>query len=155
MGVRRIAEQLGAFGAQLEDLGDDGVVVVLAAVVAAIDKHAPCFFTQVATIGVSQKRIDRRTRIHDHPCAGLFLCLGSSGRGIAKRLRQTGEFIFTLQDEELIRLFGKHVLTELGVESGELLVDLREPFLGVRVQTRAGANEVCVVEPGQALLFRC
>src|SRR3712207_8925852 len=35
VGVRRVAEQLGALGAELEDFGDDGVVVALAAAVAA------------------------------------------------------------------------------------------------------------------------
>ncbi len=48
--VCRVAEQLRAFGAQLKNLGDDRVVVVFAAVVAAIDEHAPRFFTQIATI---------------------------------------------------------------------------------------------------------
>ena len=56
--MRWIAQQFRAFGTQLQDLGDDRVVVVLVSVVAAIDKHAPRFLTQVATVGVSQKRID-------------------------------------------------------------------------------------------------
>ena len=124
MRVCRIAEQLGAFGAQLQDLGDDGVVVVLVAVVAAVDEHAPRFFAQVAVIGVSQKRIDRRTRVHDHPCAWLFLRFSGCGGSVAQRLRQAGQFVFALEHDELIGLFGEHVLAELCVQPGELLVDL-------------------------------
>ena len=134
MRVGRIAEQLGAFGAQLKNLGDDRVVVVLVAVVAAIDEHAPRLFAQVATIGVSQKRIDRRTRVHDHPRARLFLRFGGSGGGIAQRLRQSGKFVFTLQNHELIRFFGEHVLAELREQTGELLIDLRKTLLCVGIQ---------------------
>ena len=50
MRVCRIAEQFRAFGAELKNVGNDRVVVVLVAVVAAIDEHAPRFFAQVATI---------------------------------------------------------------------------------------------------------
>ena len=48
--VRRVAEQLGALGAELEDLGDDRVVVVLVAVVAAVDEHAPRLLAQIAAV---------------------------------------------------------------------------------------------------------
>ena len=43
-------KQLGSLGAQLQNFADDAVVVVLVAVVAAIHKHAPGFFAQVAAI---------------------------------------------------------------------------------------------------------
>jgi hypothetical protein len=42
----------------LRDLGNGRVVVVLAAVVATVNKHAPRFFAQVAAIRIGKKRID-------------------------------------------------------------------------------------------------
>ena len=44
------AEEFCAFGSQLKDFGDDRVVVVLVAVIAAVDEHAPRLFAQVTTI---------------------------------------------------------------------------------------------------------
>jgi hypothetical protein len=46
----RIAQQLGALGARLQDLGDGGVVVAVTAVVAAHDEHAPHFLAQISPI---------------------------------------------------------------------------------------------------------
>jgi hypothetical protein len=58
VGVRGVAEQLGALGAQREDLGDDRVVVVLAAVVAAADERAPHLLAQIAAVGAVRNGLD-------------------------------------------------------------------------------------------------
>ena len=83
----------------------------------------------------------------------MFLRLGGSRCGIAHRLRQSGEFVFTLEHEELIVLFGEHVLAELREQARELLIDLGKTLFRFRVQARAGMDEVCVIKPGHALLF--
>ena len=54
----------------------------------------------------------------------------------------------------MIGFLGEYVLAELRVETGELLVDLRQAFLCVRIETRAGTNKIRVVKPGDALLLR-
>ena len=46
VGVGRIAEQLGAVGAQLHDLGDQRIVVVGIAIVAALDERLPHLLAQ-------------------------------------------------------------------------------------------------------------
>ena len=47
--MRRIAQELGAFGAQLDDFADGFIGVVGIAVVAAIDELAPHLLAQIAT----------------------------------------------------------------------------------------------------------
>src|SRR5258708_7726949 len=124
---------------------------MLVAVIAAHNEHAPDFFSQVATIRISQERIDRRTGVRDQPA---FLLLGGGGsRGITHGLRQTGEVGVGLERDKLAVFFGQNVLTEFGEEAGELLIDLREPRFVSRVQLRAGSYKVGVVEPNQSLLL--
>ena len=86
VGVRREAEQPGALGAQLQDLGDDRVVVVRAAVVAAVDEHPPDLLAQVAArpSRSGTARCDERV-LSDRPLALLAARLG--GRRRARRAR--------------------------------------------------------------------
>ncbi len=64
-----------------------------------------------------------------------------------------GEVFGLVDGQELVGLVGQHVLAEVGVELGQPLVDLRHPGLGRRVEAGAGAHEIGVFEPGEALLL--
>ncbi len=64
-----VAEQPGALGAQLQDLGDDRVVVVGVAVVAAAVVGAPDLLPQVAPVGVGQERLHAGAGVEDRPLA--------------------------------------------------------------------------------------
>ena len=48
-----------------------------------IDEHAPGLFAQVATIGISKKRIDRRTRVDDDPAFGFFFVAAAAAAAVA------------------------------------------------------------------------
>ena len=61
-------------GAQLQNVGDDRIVIELATIVATVDEHTPGLFAQVASGGIRQKRFDRRPRVADHPGTRLFCC---------------------------------------------------------------------------------
>ena len=57
-----IAKEAGALGAQPHHLGDDGVVVGRAAVVAAANEGAVDLFAQVAALGELQEWLGARSR---------------------------------------------------------------------------------------------
>ena len=148
-----VAEQLGPLGAKLEDLGDDRVVVVGVAVVAAAVVRAPDLLAQVPAVGVGEEGLHARPRVEHGPFALLAPLLGGGGGGGAQRVGQAGEVGLLVEEEDVLGLVGEQVLAELRVEHGQPLVDLREPLLGRGVELGARADEVGVVEPGQALLL--
>ena len=153
MGMRGVAQQPGALRAQRKDLRDDAVVVVLATVVAAADERAPHLFAQLASRGVSQEWFDARACVQDRPFALLAAAVRRRGRAGDQRIRQAREIRFAAEDQGLVVFLCEDVLAEIRVQRGEALVDRREPLLRLGVQVRAGAHEVGVVEPGEALLF--
>jgi hypothetical protein len=150
--VRGIAEQLGALGAQREDLADERVVVGRAGV-AAVDEHAPGALAQVAPGGVGEERVDRRARVGDQPRARHAARLRVGRRGLAHRGGEPRELGAVAQHEELVGLVLQQVLAEARVEPGEPLVDGRQPHLGGGVEPRAGAHEIGVDAPGEAALL--
>ena len=153
MRVRGIAEQLGPPRPQLEDVGDDPVVVVRVAVVAARGEHAPDLLAQLAARRPGEEGIDARARVDDGPLPRLAAA-GGGGRGrLAQRGGQAGQVGLSLEQDQLRALLGEHVLAEVGEERGEALVQFGELFLGRLVQLCAGADELGVVEPHQPLLL--
>jgi len=115
VGVGRVAEQAGALGAQLEDLGDDGVVVVRVAVVAAHDPHPPALLAQGAIAGIGDERLHRGAGVGDQPLALEALFLGRAGGVGLDRLGQAGQVV-RAELEGVAFLVGQLVLAEGGVE---------------------------------------
>ena len=82
--VRGVAQQLRTFKAQLQDAGDERVVVVGISVVAAVDELAPHFLAQVAAGGAFEERLDAGARVGNGPLA----CLARIGSGVGVSLHQ-------------------------------------------------------------------
>jgi hypothetical protein len=153
VGVSLEAEEFRPLGPQLEDLGDDRVVVLGVAVVAAAVVGAPDLLAQVAPVRVGEERLHAGPRVEDGPLALLAALLGGGGGGRAQRVGQAGEVGLLVEEEHVVGLVGEEVLAELRVEGGQPLVDLGHPLLGHGVELRPRAHEVRVVEPGQPLLL--
>ena len=154
MGVRRVAQQLRALGAQRQDAGDGGVGVVRVAVVAAADERAPDLLAQVAAGRVLEERLHRRARV-EHRALGLDAArLRGGGQRRARRRGQAVEVALGVEDEPVFVLVGEQRLREPGVQARQLLVDRGQSRLGRGVQARAGAHEVGVQQPRQPLLLR-
>src|SRR5260221_641972 len=150
--VAGIAEDMRTFVAQLHDFGNDRLVVVLVAVVAAVGERAPDLLAQLAPVRVREERIDARARVEDRPLAGLAAPRRRLGSPRTERLGQSREVAFFL-NEDVARLVGKQVLAEPGVERGEPLVERGELLLRGRVELGASAGEVAVLQPREPLLF--
>ncbi len=114
--VRRIAEELGAFGAQREDFRDDLLVVVRVVVVAAMVEGRPHLLAQVAPVGVGEERLHRGAGILNGPLALMTLLLGRRRRARPDRIREARQIRFSLQIQNVVRFVGQQVLTEIREE---------------------------------------
>ena len=153
MGVSFIAEQLCALKAQLQNFGDQRVVVGGTTHVAAVVVGVPDFFTQLTICGVGQERLHRGTGIVDDPFAFHIACFGCCGGRGDIVVRQTFQIIFAVDDRELIALIIERVLTELGVQRRQALIDFGKLGFLFFIELGASANKAGVVQPGQALFF--
>ncbi len=153
VGVGRIAEQVRPAGAQLQDLGADGVVVVGVAVVASADPHAPARFAEVAAGGIDQEGLHGRAAVGHQPLAGKPLVLGAGGVAVEQGLGQAGEVLGRLEHQPVLLLVGKFVLAEGGEQGRQTLVERRQLGLQLGPEARAAAHEVGVVLPHQPPLF--
>ena len=151
--VRRIPEERGALGTELEDLGDDPVVVVRVAVVTAAGEHAPDLLAQVAPRRPGEERIDARPRVDHRPLPCLAARCRRRSRRFAQRSRKSRKIGFLVDEHHLRALFREHVLAEPRVQRRELLVQLREAALLRVVELGARADEFRIVEPQQPLLL--
>jgi hypothetical protein len=133
-GVVGVAEELGAFAAELDDFGDQGFVVVLVVVVAAGGPGFKGGAAQVAAGAELEEGFDAAALEGDDPMA---VALGGGAEGG----RDVG---FGVEDEFVGGGIGEEVLFELGGEGGEGLVDGGEAGLGFRGKLGAGADEVFV-----------
>ncbi len=153
--VGRVAEQLGLLGAQLQDLAHHRVVVGHAAIVAARGPHPERLFAQAPIRRVGEEGLDRRARVGDAVLAGGQLVrLGILDIARDLRLGQADQLIFVGENERLLFLVGELVLAELGVERGELLIDLGQRQLVRRRQLRALLGEIVPDDPDKPLLLR-
>ena len=146
-------EELGAFGAQLQDLGNHRFVVVRARVIAAHRPHAPALFAQVAPRGVGNERLHRRPRIGEEPLALLALRCRSGRRRVAKVVRQSREIGFMVDDERVALFVGQLVLAEDREEAGKALVDLLQAEFFGFAKRRTATDEVRVDDVGESLLL--
>ncbi len=137
--------------AQREDLGDQRVVVVLVAVVAARVVGAPDLLAQSALVGEGQERVHRRARVGD----GVLPFLPAGRRRLRGRLheslREAAELV-GFEEEDVPLLIREHVLREARVELRQTLVDLGVTLPGRARQRRSVVREAVVHELDQAQL---
>ena len=149
-----VAQQMRALGAQGYHLSNNGAVVGLAAVLAALDPRVEDLLAQIAARGELQERLNRGTRQREGVLARVAALFRRSSRAGAGEVGQAVEIGF-VQDQRVGPLVGQHVLAELGPERREPLVDGGELVLCGLLQCRARAHEAAVVAIEHACLFGC
>jgi len=127
MGVGLETEQLGAVGAQLQDLRDGRIGVICPAIVAAVDIGGIDFLAQVAPRAVLQKGLHHRAGVLQRP-AGLALLFGGFRQRGDKTVRQSGQIGLVGQVDEgflvrqyLVRKLVKR-LRQFGIIGDQLLL---------------------------------
>ena len=139
-GEGRIAQQLGALLAQLEDLDDDGVVVVALPLSPRAVKALNTFSRSVAAARALQERLDRGARQRHDRLAGHAALFGGGPGGRDKAVGQAVT-VGLAELHEPVLLVAEQMMAEGGAEMGEPLVDLGHPLLGRLVEAGAGAVE--------------
>ena len=152
-GVVGVAQQLGAFGAQPGQLGHHLAVVELAAVAAAVERGVHQLFAQGAALQRRQRRLARGVLQGEQVLAVELLCLGRLGRRGDRVVGQTLEVVLLVHHDSTGVGFLEQLLAELGLQRGELRVEILQLGLVGVVELGAGADEIGVVAPQQALAF--
>ena len=125
VGEGRIAEQARLLHAQLQDLGDVGIVVAGARdVAAARPQLRKRLLAQVAAVGKGQEGLHRGAGVGDDPAAFEAPGRRRGGRSQGHVRRQSGEIVRAGQHQGLFLFVAENVLAERGVEVGQILVDL-------------------------------
>ncbi len=151
LGIVVVALELHALVAQLEDLRDDRVVVVVVAVVTAAVVRAPHLLAQIALGGKGQEWIHRRAGVGDGVLVGLVAgCGGSSGRR-DERIREASELVL-VQKEDVGLFVTEHVFRKTGMKLGECVLNLGVACLGLAFEGGAVAREPPVNQLDDALL---
>ena len=153
MGVIVIAQKLHALVTQGQDLGDDGVVVVCVAIVAAIVIGAPDFLAQITLVGIGQERVHGGAGV-EHRIFALMAALGGEvGGGGDEAVRQARQLVLA-QIGDVVLFVGQHIVGELRVQLGQTRLDLGVA-LGFRaLKGRAVAGEAVIGQLNKTLLVR-
>ena len=153
MGIGLEAEQSGALGAQPHHLGDDRTVVAFALVLAPGGPGLEGLLPQVPPGREAQEGLDQRAPERHGMLARKTAFGGGLGGRVAQRLRQAGEVVLTVEDEQIILLVVEDVLAEARPERREALGDRRQPRPFGRPEPRAPAHEAAVGEVEHAGLL--
>ncbi len=153
LGVIVVAQQFNALVTQLQDFGDDGVVVVLVAIVAAIVIGAPDFLAQITLVGIGQERVHGGAGV-EHRIFALMAALGGEvGGGGDEAVRQARQLVLA-QIGDVVLFVGQHIVGELRVQLGQTRLDLGVA-LGFRaLKGRAVAGEAVIGQLNKTLLVR-
>ena len=152
-GMVRVAEQYGAFGAQLRDLQDGFAVVELATVGAAHNGGIVETLAKRAILQHGLRWLAGGIHQRQHVLAFHLARLGGLGGCGDGCFRHAVEFGTRVDDNGRRVGFLQNVLGEGGGQGGQVGVDgLQLHLVGIR-QLRAGANEVSVVTLEQAHRF--
>ena len=149
-----IAEQPRLLVAQRRELGDDAVVVVLAAVVAARDPGAEHLLAQIPPGRELQERLDTGAAERHGVLPFQTAILGRPARCGAGEIRQADEVVFA-ERQHIRLLVGEHVLAETGAKRREPVADVLQPLLRRGVEACPGAAEQRVVAFQHARLLAC
>ena len=121
-----VAEQLGALGAQCDDLLDDLLVVVGVVAVAAHEVGAVQLLAQVAPRRILQEGGHGWHLGGEHPFARPGSGLGRLGAHGAHAVGQAGQSLGRVDDDARGVGLGQQVLAELQPQQGELAVELAQ-----------------------------
>ena len=94
LGIIVIAEQGDALITQLKDFGDDGIVIMLIAIISARIISLPDFLAQIPLGGIGQERRHRGARIGDGILPVFAIGRGCCSCCFDKAFRQTAELVF-------------------------------------------------------------
>lgn len=149
-----VAEKRGHFLAKRQRFLDDAAIIGGAGILATGNPGLEGLLAQIALLREGQERFDDRARQRDGKLA-LFAALARCSRhrileefGQALELRAIGE------KERPALLVGEHVLTEIGAEAGQLLVDAGELLLLRLRQLGAGLDEALPMPLQHPRLFQ-
>ena len=149
---RRVAEQFRPLGAERHGLGDDRLVVGLAAGVAARDPGAERLLAEIAARRELQERLDAGALQGDDVLAGHAALVG---RGLGRGADEIGQAVEVgLRDLHGVGLLvGQNVLAERGTKRSEPRDDLGEPLHLGGVEACALATVFGVMALQHALLL--
>jgi len=148
-----VAEQGGPLRAQLDDAGDGGAVVELAAAAGAADRGLLQALAQGAVLQRGQRRLAAGVLQRQHVLAFELALLGSLRGGGDRGVGHPGEAGAVVHHHGRSVVLLEQVLAEAGLQRGQLAVDLAQARLLLLVQPGAGAHEVEVVTVEQAQLL--
>ena len=151
-GVRRIAQHLGLLRTQTDEVVDELLVVVLIAVVAAVQVGLVDLFAQVALGRIGQERNQTGLMEREDPLVALAHRLRLLARGVADARRQSLQIVRRQFEREVVVL-GQNVVAELHGRKRQLAVDLLQPGFLSGVEQGAGAHESVVGLPEQSALL--
>ena len=144
MGEGLIAQKLRLLDPQIDDLGHDGLVVVLIVLIAADRVGSEELLPQIPILRIGQERQHAGFVGREKPGILELRPLCGAGGGFDHTGRQTGEIGLVL-DHELEGVgLGEEIAVELHLESGQPLVDLLEPALILGSQKGAVADIIAV-----------
>ena len=148
------SEHVGFFDAQAHDVENDLVVVVLVAVVAAVDVGFIDFFAQVAACAVLQERDAARCVQCYQIFAGEAVGCSGFGSGGAHGLWQSVEVLLVEHKLEGV-VFGQQIVAEFLFKARQLFVYLAQAILFVGRECYAVAHKGAVHVFEHGALFGC
>src|SRR5690554_5087755 len=147
-------QQLNSFQTQLGQLIDDLPIVERVVVVPTVDVGPAHLLTQIAIIGIGQKRHHAGIVQGKKPFAFLALLCSSFSRCRHYRSRQSRKVLFRLDKQLKIIDIGQHILTKLQRQYRQFLIDFPEAFLLFSRQSCATAHKALIgVFQQHGLLF--
>jgi hypothetical protein len=145
VGVGLVAEKLGPLGPEGGDLGRDGLVVGVVAVVAPVDEGGEELLPEVSPGGILEEGDAARLVEGEDPLPlAQVASLGRFGGALDDGLGQAGQLLGLVQDEDEAVVLLEDVLAELLGQDGELLVDRPELRLLGLVEVGPAADEELV-----------
>ena len=139
-----ITHQTGLLQTGGHQLCADVGVVVLVAVVSAVDVAVENLLAQVAVVGILEEGHDAGVVQGEDPLAGHAVGLGGLGGCGDEVLGQSGQVFLLVNDQaEGVGLL-EHVLSEGELEHGDAAVQLAQLGLTGRVEVGTAAHEVLV-----------
>ena len=143
VGIRRIAQQMGLFRAQADEVVDQLFVVVLVAVVAAVEIRLVNLLAQFAFLGVGQKR-DQAGFVQREDILALlarrFGLLAGLIADVGGNAVQVGRF----EHQRIVAVLSEDVLPELHRSQRQFAVDGFQTGFLLGVEQRPGAHEIAV-----------
>jgi len=151
--VARVAEEVGLAHAQGGDFAQDGLVVEVIVVVAAMDVGLIDLAAQIAVLRILQKRENARIVEGESPFAGLAAFGGGLGGGGDDGRREARQVRGVSDKEGVFVGLLEHIIAEFQSQHGQLLIDRPQLFFAGVVEVGPAADEIAIVLREHHLLF--